>query len=579
MTAAVREVRDRLNLSPIAKQVVTSALFVLAMLLVLVVPDMGVQHPEWFLGGAVTIGLATLYSVVLSLRRQWWRFDWPASVLSFAALAMLLLATESRNPLLLFLALGPALTFSQMIGMRGVVFGAIGAFLALVGPALLSDPANNIDGLVTAFVAALMFSALTFVHFRVTRAQREAMGRQIEVAALRDQLLATNREHVRELQQSQQQREAAESALRGVWEAVTEQAMATTDLEGLVQGWNPGAEKLAGVSAAEVEHQRYAIEFIAPNDSDEADVAPLDFATLIGSALDGGAEAAEWNVRRPDGSKVPVEVSVTARLDEHGRRIGYMFVAHDISQALAVAKLKDEFVGLISHELRTPLSSILGYLELLREEEVDGLTETQLQYLGVAERNAHRLLRLVGDLLFTAQVEAGSFRLDQSELRLAPILAGSIETAAPAAASSGVKLHAEVLEDAFVAGDPVRLGQAVDNLVSNAIKFTPSGGSVTVTLSTELESAVITVTDTGFGIPADEMDKLFGRFFRATTATNNAVPGVGLGLTITRAIVVAHHGEMGVESEEGVGTRFRITLPIVKFPHAFEPSSERLQKN
>jgi signal transduction histidine kinase len=113
-----------------------------------------------------------------------------------------------------------------------------------------------------------------------------------------------------------------------------------------------------------------------------------------------------------------------------------------------------------------------------------------------------------------------------------------------------------------VLGDAQRLGQACDNLISNAIKFTPRGGSVTVSLEVIDGKAVITVSDTGMGIPEDELDKLFARFFRASTATRAAVPGVGLGLSITRAIVIAHHGELTVESEVGVGTHFIMKLPV-----------------
>jgi signal transduction histidine kinase len=110
----------------------------------------------------------------------------------------------------------------------------------------------------------------------------------------------------------------------------------------------------------------------------------------------------------------------------------------------------------------------------------------------------------------------------------------------------------------------VRLGQGCDNLISNAIKFTPRGGTVTVGVGESGSSAVITVADTGMGIAADELDQLFSRFFRATTATRNAVPGVGLGLVITRAIARAHGGDMGVTSVEGVGTTFRMTLPLLE---------------
>jgi signal transduction histidine kinase len=246
--------------------------------------------------------------------------------------------------------------------------------------------------------------------------------------------------------------------------------------------------------------------------------------------------------------------------------MGYLFVANDLTAANERSRLKDEFVSLISHELRTPLSSILGYLELMRDDEAEVLSATQLQYLDVAERNAHRLLRLVGDLLFTAQVESGEFHLNEERIDLQPLVIACVESAGPAAANAGVSMVSSTVDGAIVQGDPVRLGQAVDNLISNAIKFTPRGGSVSVKLAADGPTASITIGDTGMGIPADELDRLFSRFFRATTATRNAIQGVGLGLTITKSIVTAHRGRMTVESEEGVGTSFSILLPRVELP-------------
>ncbi|MEO7121836.1 MAG: ATP-binding protein, partial [Lacisediminihabitans sp.] len=294
------------------------------------------------------------------------------------------------------------------------------------------------------------------------------------------------------------------------------------------------------------------------------------FSALVESARLGVAEVREWNYLRSDGTTIPIELSVTPRLDKSGEIVGYLFVAYDQTKAREVARLKDEFVGLISHELRTPLSSILGYLELLRDDEDAPLSESQLRYLGVAERNAHRLLRLVGDLLFTAQVESGKFHLDQKQQDLAPIILASVESARPVATAAGITLHTEVVEGLIVNGDSVRIGQACDNLISNAIKFTPSGGSVTLGLSQVGTDVLITVKDTGMGIAASELDKLFSRFFRASTATRNAVPGVGLGLVITRAIIRAHGGDMAVTSEEGVFTCFSMTLPLVEHANVLQ---------
>jgi signal transduction histidine kinase len=282
----------------------------------------------------------------------------------------------------------------------------------------------------------------------------------------------------------------------------------------------------------------------------------------------------------PDAERIRDDVSVTIlgllmivlvmilvrqarlQLDKSGQMLA---ASRQLSEELKeVSRLKDEFVSLISHELRTPLSSILGYLELLRDESDVPLSDEQLGYLTVAERNANRLLRLVGDLLFTAQVEAGKFQLDEQRQLLGAILAGCVESGRPVAAAAGISLVLDVEDDWEARVDAVRLGQACDNLISNAIKFTPSGGTVTVRLTGSAEAAVITVTDTGMGIAADELDKLFSRFFRATSATKNAVPGVGLGLVITRAIARAHGGDMGVTSEEGIGTTFSMTLPLLE---------------
>ncbi len=199
----------------------------------------------------------------------------------------------------------------------------------------------------------------------------------------------------------------------------------------------------------------------------------------------------------------------------------------------------------------------------MRDDEDSPLSEEQLQYLSVAERNAHRLLRLVGDLLFTAQVESGRFPLDISDVDLGQVAAASVESARPVAANAGVTLSAELPDERVVVrGDTVRLGQSIDNLVSNAVKFTPAGGSVTVSLRRDGDHALVAVRDTGIGIPAVELGQLSTRFFRASTATRHAVPGVGLGLTITKAIVTAHGGSIGIESEEGVGTTISLRLPV-----------------
>jgi signal transduction histidine kinase len=286
----------------------------------------------------------------------------------------------------------------------------------------------------------------------------------------------------------------------------------------------------------------------------------------------------DWTYVAGDGRRRTVAVAVTPRTDDRGVHAGWNFVGTDMTEARATERMKDQFVSLISHELRTPLSSILGYLELVMDPDSDPLTDEQRQYLTTVERNAHRLQRLVGDLLFTAQVEAGRFTLQPEDVDLAAVVRAAEETVRVAAASAGVEVTVDVPADGLVVpGDAVRLGQACDNLVSNAVKFTPAGGRVGLALRAAWQTpdgvvsdeerpgsvpvARLSVSDTGMGIPAGEQEQLFTRFFRASTARRNAVPGVGLGLSITKAITTAHGGTLNLASTEGEGTTFTLTLP------------------
>jgi PAS domain S-box-containing protein len=226
-----------------------------------------------------------------------------------------------------------------------------------------------------------------------------------------------------------------------------------------------------------------------------------------------------------------------------------------------VEKAKDEFFGLVSHELRTPLTSIIGYGELLAESEADRLTDQGRKYLSVIRRNAQREMRLVGDLLLLVRIQEGSFRMELEDVDLQRIVEQAVEAARPAADKRSIDLRTRADSPLECTGDPQRLGQVVDNLLSNAIKFTPKSGQVSVSLSANGGTAAIEVTDSGMGIPAEEQQHLFDRLYRAPGATASAIPGVGLGLTIVKAIVDAHDGRILVASEPGSGATFRVELP------------------
>jgi PAS domain S-box-containing protein len=223
-------------------------------------------------------------------------------------------------------------------------------------------------------------------------------------------------------------------------------------------------------------------------------------------------------------------------------------------------RLKDEFIGSVSHELRTPLTSIIGYVELLRDESGGG---PQLSYFAEAiERNAQRLLRLVGDLLFLSGMQSGELALEFHSADLTEIATSVVDEMRSQAERKHIDLALSVTAAPRLAVDSARIAQLVSNLISNAVKFTADGGRVEVSLGSEGGQAVLAVADTGIGIPAAERELIFDRFYRTAIATQQAIPGTGLGLTITRAIAEAHHGTITVDSEEGRGSTFTVFLPL-----------------
>jgi len=238
-----------------------------------------------------------------------------------------------------------------------------------------------------------------------------------------------------------------------------------------------------------------------------------------------------------------------------------MLLARQNEQLVEADRLKDEFVALISHDLRTPLTSIMGYVELALEEVGDPLDPERRGYLEVVSRSSERLLRLVDDLLFVARVQAGRLALERSRLDLCAIAAQAVEEARPRAEGKQLALSFTGGGEVLLEADKGRLFQLLDNLISNAIKFTPEGGQIRVGVLQRDDAAVLEVSDTGIGLGPGEADLVFDRFFRSSRVVAQQVPGTGLGLFISRAIVEAHGGTIAVSSREGGGTTFRIELP------------------
>ena len=244
-----------------------------------------------------------------------------------------------------------------------------------------------------------------------------------------------------------------------------------------------------------------------------------------------------------------------------GTVVGRIWTLREMTADRHLDRLRDAFVAAVSHELRTPLTSMSGFLEMLGDEE-QGLSASGRTYLSVIRRGTGRLQRIVEDLLLVAQIGADRLELNPAPADLAGLATATVEAALPAAADKGIELSLDVADRLPLDADAERLGQVLDNLVSNALKFTSAGGSVVVKASNGAGNVHIEVADTGIGIPRDELGQLFSRFYRASTATRRAIPGTGLGLVIARAIVAGHGGTISLDSSEGKGTRVAVTLPM-----------------
>ncbi|MGI9540382.1 MAG: ATP-binding response regulator [Miltoncostaeaceae bacterium] len=287
---------------------------------------------------------------------------------------------------------------------------------------------------------------------------------------------------------------------------------------------------------------------------------PEAFVRLVARTVDDPDLTGSDEYRLKDSGRTFTRFTTPVR-DALGHRIGQLFLHHETTKERQAERLKDEFVALASHELRTPLTSVCGYLELLVEEgQKEAFTEEQEHLIGVARRNADRLADLVGDLIFYAKAEAGQLTIAPEMCDAAAICREAHLAAEPAAQSKGLKFELSVPEAVPFEADPIRVRQMVDNLVGNAIKFTPEGGRVVVTASSAGEDVRIVVADNGIGIPADEQERLFERFFRSSLATDRQIPGTGLGLAITERLVAAHGGAIACVSTEGEGTTFTVDL-------------------
>jgi len=338
-------------------------------------------------------------------------------------------------------------------------------------------------------------------------------------------------------------------------------AFVSIDTDGLVTEWNSAAEEVFGYLRDRAVGCKLS-ELIIPAEMQDAHTKGLQRYLATGEAHILG-ETLELTAVRSSGEIFPIEIAVF-KTEITGVTAFHAFI-RDVTERNEIQaeadKAKDEFLAAVSHELRTPLTSVLGYLELLLEDE-DKLAEDVAEQLKVVARNAGRLQLLVADLLLVAQLNTRHFETTDSEFDLGDLVNQRVESVKPQLEKKQINYHLQVDSIPHFKGDSDRLGQLLDNLISNAVKYSDVDGTITISAFSDGESATLKVQDDGIGVSEEDQEHLFEQFFRAGTAVKGAISGVGLGLTISKAVVDAHDGDISLTSKEGEGATFIVTLPL-----------------
>jgi signal transduction histidine kinase len=252
-------------------------------------------------------------------------------------------------------------------------------------------------------------------------------------------------------------------------------------------------------------------------------------------------------------------ILVTARpvIGHDDQNIGSVFVSKDVTELTDAIRAREDFLAGVSHELRTPLTSIIGYLEVI-EDSIDVADAGIERELGIIQRNANQLLMRIGDLL---HVTDDNMSLRKRPVEVTTVVRQAVDAIRFRADNSGLTISTD-LDDTFGATlDQGRFTQVLDNLLTNAVKYTPRGGDIRVSASSDAATLTVTVQDTGTGIPAADLRHIFERFYRAESVRGGGISGAGLGLAIVSTIVAAHSGTVSVASMVGEGTTFTVTMP------------------
>jgi PAS domain S-box-containing protein len=386
------------------------------------------------------------------------------------------------------------------------------------------------------------------------------------------------REHLAEQEHAQRTIREAQQRFRLLVENIKDYAIFMIDTEGRVASWNSGAEHTLGYSSDEILGRSARCFFVPDRPDDDLLEREMKEAQATGRATSTG-----WRARK-SGEHLYVEGVLSAVRDDEGRLLGYAKLMKDVTdkrrieaereqllhseraargEAERTSRMKDEFLATLGHELRTPLNAILGWSQVLRR--VGGGNAELGEGLKVIERNARAQAQIIEDLLDMSSIVSGKVRLEMRKVDLASVLEASVNAVRPAAEAKGIEL--EVALDAStsaVRADPNRLQQVFWNLLTNAVKFTPTAGRVSVTLERGSSHLKASVADTGEGIDPAFLPYVFERFRQADASTARRHGGLGLGLSIVKQLVELHGGRIDAASNgHGTGSAFTVELPAL----------------